>query len=76
MKRREITASRAVRRRPSRREPGGSRSDMSRVAINYDPESVRCPIAVSGRVAKVYKGEVADGQVVLPANDVAIFEVR
>ena len=46
------------------------------VAINYDPEPVRCPIAVSGRVAKVYRGEVADGQIVLAANDVAIFEVR
>ena len=32
--------------------------------------------AVSGRVAKVCRGEVADGQIILPANDVAIFEVR
>ena len=46
------------------------------VAINYDPEPVTCSIRVTGRVEKVYRGRVADGQVVLGANDVAIFSVR
>ena len=46
------------------------------VAINYDPEPVTCPIRVAGRVGTVYRGTVADGQIVLAANDVAIFEVR
>ena len=46
------------------------------VAINYDPEPVTCPIRVAGSVGTVYRGTVADGQIVLAANDVAIFEVR
>ena len=46
------------------------------VAINYDPEPVTCPIRVAGRVGTVYRGTVADGQIVLAANDVAIFELK
>ena len=49
------------------------------VYLNEDmPEGARemvCPIAVSGRVGRVWRGAVSADRIVLPANDAAVFEV-
>ena len=46
------------------------------VAVNYDPEPVTCPIRVDGTVGTVWRGQVTDGAITLPANDAAIFNVK
>ena len=45
------------------------------VAINYDPESVECPVEIAGDIVKVYRGNVTKGRIVMEANEAAIFEI-
>ena len=45
------------------------------VAINFEPREMVCPIAVSGRVGRVWRGEVGEREMRLAPNEAALFEV-
>lgn len=46
------------------------------MAINFEPREIVCPIAVKGRISRVWRGDVNDRAVSLPANEAALFEVE
>ena len=43
------------------------------VAVNYDPAPVACPVKVSGKVSRIWNGELQGGILKLAANDAAVF---
>ena len=51
---------------------GGSTIVM---AINFEPRDMRCPVAVDGRLGRVWRGEVGGGEIRLRPNEAALFEV-
>ena len=47
------------------------------VAVNYEPSAVNCPFTLSsGKVGKVFRGEVKGGSMSIAANDACVFEVE
>jgi hypothetical protein len=45
------------------------------VAINFEPREMVCPIAVRGRIGRVWRGEVGEREMRLAPNEAAVFEV-
>ncbi len=46
------------------------------VAINYEPQAVKCPLEIDGAVETVIRGSFEGDQLMIPANDAAVFMVR
>lgn len=46
------------------------------MAINFEPRAMDCPISISGRLSRVWRGEVSETSVSLGPNEAALFEVR
>ena len=44
------------------------------VAVNYNPHEVVCPIKLSGKLGRVWHGDVYPDSIRLGSNDVAVFE--
>ena len=53
--------------------PDGSTIVM---AINFEPRAVSCPMAVSGSLGRVWRGDVKADRVDLQPNECALFEVK
>ena len=45
------------------------------MAINFEPRAIECPVKISGKVGRVWRGDVKEGRIALEANEAALFEV-
>ena len=45
------------------------------MAINFEPRARTCPVKVSGRLGRVWRGDVTTDRIALAANEAALFEV-
>ena len=45
------------------------------MAINFEPRALSCPVALDGRLGRVWRGEVKPDRIDLPPNECALFEV-
>jgi hypothetical protein len=52
--------------------PDGSTIVM---AVNFEPREMKCPVGISGRLGRVWRGGVKDGEIRLAPNEAALFEV-
>ena len=46
------------------------------MAINYEPRAMECPVKFNGVLGRVWRGDVRADTIVLPPNEVALFEVK
>lgn len=47
------------------------------VAVNYEPADVKCPFSLSsGKIGRVFRGDVKDGAMSIAGNDACVFEVE
>ena len=46
------------------------------VAVNFEPRAIECPIAVNGKIAKVWRGDVTAERIRLESNEAAVFSVK
>ena len=46
------------------------------MAVNYEPRAITCPIRLSGRLGRVWRGKVTETAIALAANEAALFECR
>ena len=45
------------------------------IAINFEPREVVCPVKIHGTLGRVWRGSVKNGEIRLPPNEAALFEV-
>ena len=45
------------------------------MAINFEPREMSCPVKVNGKLGRVWRGSVKDGEIRLAPNEAALFEV-
>ena len=46
------------------------------MAINYEPRAMECPVKFNSTLGRVWRGDVRADTIVLPPNEVALFEVK
>ena len=45
------------------------------MATNFEPRAIFCPVALDGRLGRVWRGEVKADRIDLPSNECVLFEV-
>jgi len=45
------------------------------MAVNYEPRPLHCPISLSGRLGRIWRGAVASDGIDLAPNEAALFEI-
>ena len=46
------------------------------VAVNCESADIACPVAINGRLGRIWRGEVSADMLKIAANDVAVFEIE
>ena len=46
------------------------------VAVNFEPREIECPVAIDGKLGRVWRGDVTASRVKLAANEAAVFEIK